>query len=250
MRQLVPLLALILSGSPLLPGCGAGTTYIGDTPPGDIENFRAIRVYPAIKKYAGEGVELIRIHTENVRPDGSIDLTVSYDDSFTKVGYEFIRERADRPDVPIGAGANKTHVKVGVGVRAPFKRGTSSTHRGMRRGDHRPTKPLPTAPDPVCELSGLWERVIPEGAPENGVARILYDPYGYEFRIDEIEFRRYFGHDCRLAPHISYSEYRREFTQLRAQKRAGTISDDEFDQRYQDLRERRKRGTRFGGNAP
>jgi len=194
--------------------------------PGDAARFDTVASFPAVKAHAGEGVKLISIDAQYVKPDGTMDL---YADYKPRVEYQFYRETEPPASAPpVGAGSNpenKWYQRISVDVYRPGQMnhvtsmgGGSNyeytyTNRGMDRDSDDPVSTIPgnEVPEPKCGFADLWKYAIEKGAPADAVAGIEYKQQfrrtfaaggtreytGYNFRISGTDYNYYFDEECR-----------------------------------------------------
>jgi hypothetical protein len=190
-----------------------GTFFFVNTKPvpGDAANFDLIAGMPEIYEWVGEDAELTDLYATGVRSDGTIDLFASYT---PYISLTFVRPTQANNDLPLGAGGSESDIAyedVDVDIFSPNQmRTSSSSSNGMRtrfsyinRGaiievdGTTNTKPT-TLSMPTCSFADLWAIAIQNDVPENAVAAISYDNYGYDFRIIDTNYDLEFSQDCEL----------------------------------------------------
>jgi hypothetical protein len=190
-----------------------GTFFFVNTKPvpGDAANFDLIAGMPEIYEWVGEDAELTNLYATGVRSDGTIDLFASYT---PHIILTFVRPTQANNDLPLGAGGSESDIayeEVDVDIFTPNQmRTSSSSSNGMRtrfsyinRGalievdGTTNTKPI-TLFMPTCSFADLWAIAIENDVPENAVAAISYDNYGYDFRIIDTNYDLEFSQDCEL----------------------------------------------------
>lgn len=196
------------------------TTLFVDTTfvPGDPRRFDPVGSFEDIRRYAGDGAELLSLDSQCVRPDGTIDLKADYvRAAMIPVEYHFVRKQAQPPEdaPPLGAGGSSNgswYQPIDIDISTPWRfwtvrrqSGSVRTtymyaHLGMKR-DILPVKgnlsetPIPP---PTCRFDQLWQIAVERGAPKEAVASINYGADGYRFSIPDSSIRFHFGQDCQL----------------------------------------------------
>jgi hypothetical protein len=190
-----------------------GTFFFVNTKPvpGDAANFDLIAGMPEIYEWIGADAELKDLYATGVRSDGTMDLFANYT---SIVSLTFVRPTQANNDLPLGAGGSESDIayeEVDVDIFTPNQmRTSSSSSNGMRtrfsyinRGalievdGTTNTKPI-TLFMPTCSFADLWAIAIENDVPENAVAAISYDNYGYDFRIIDTNYDLEFSQDCEL----------------------------------------------------
>ncbi|MBI2339637.1 MAG: hypothetical protein HYU99_04620 [Deltaproteobacteria bacterium] len=196
------------------------TTLFVDTTfvPGDARRFDPVGSFAEIRRYAGDGVELLSLEAECVRSDGTIDLKADYvRAAMVPVKYHFVQKLTRPPEEapPIGAGGSPDgswYQPINIDVSTPWRswavqrqRGTARTNYvymnlGMKRDllSVEGGLPSPVIPPPACPFDALWRIALQQGASKEAVAEIDYKPDGYHFSIPDTSTRLHFGLDCQL----------------------------------------------------
>ena len=181
--------------------------------PGDAAHFDPVATFKQVADYAGDGneVRFIDLSAHYVRSDGTLDLNASY---MPTVDYKFYRVvTPQKSDVPVGApgyvSSDATYQKVEVRIWQPNQmrnvtRDGSSyqyIHLGMARDvseDLDVSLPGTVVDAPACPFVDLWKQAIDKGAPDNGVAVIDYNASGYEFFVQDTNYRFEFDLKCNM----------------------------------------------------
>jgi len=182
----------------------------------DPENFNPVSSYTEVQEHAGSNTQLVSLSTYYVRSDGTMNLNADYTPG-PRAEYEFYKILDQPPEnaPPIGAGStieNIWYEPITVSVYKPwqtrhvkkigggFSTEYSYVNLGMDResDDPRSGEPDQAVNEPQCDFSELWNTAIQQGAPKNAVANIEYTVKGYEFRIQNTDFRFEFDQACNL----------------------------------------------------
>ncbi len=208
-------LAVIAGVLLLILACGGSVLFVTSVlieetwfVPGDAGRYDPVAGLDAVRQHAGEGAQLLSISAWYVRSDGTLDLSASYN---PRVVYNFFRvvpRPADAPPIGAGGTTGLWYEPVAVNVYRPWTmwnvRSSNNSYQylnlGMDRESGSVTSSAPgsLAPEPQCSFAGLWAVALREDAPPDAVAIIEYDAGGYDFRIQDTNYRYSFDLDCNL----------------------------------------------------
>lgn len=183
--------------------------------PGDAARFDPIAGLADIQAFAGDGAQFTHFAASDVRADGTLDLTASYNPG-PRVTFDFVREVPRPSDAPpvgsAGTGPGPWYERVTITASRPGERRRfSSTQNGVRtsfdyvndgllREVAKPSTslPYPLATVPKCSFADLWKAALKREVSKDAVARIEYAKEGYSFTISTLSVYLKFDANCKL----------------------------------------------------
>ncbi len=187
---------------------GSGAVADSRPVPGKLTSFDPIAAYAQVSSYAGADAWLLKMDATNVRSDGTLDLSATYEPA-PNVRYTFARPAPAPKGVgPIGVGNNSGGAyrqELILTAEKPMRRtvtrytnGTRTTDRfqteGLWRDERDPESlaadravDLGRVASPTCSLATLWKVAVEHGVRTDAVARVTYDTSVYSFRIAPLD---------------------------------------------------------------